>query len=100
MLSIAYNNLAVSLFGMGLESDLPALQMLVERAAATADLASAAPGGDLRNSHAALIRDNVTVFAMVRHLPCAVCASSLQYQPRSSLTRLLAGFTLCRREAG
>jgi hypothetical protein len=35
MLSVAYNNLAVGLFGMGLASDLPALQLLIDRAAAT-----------------------------------------------------------------
>ena len=35
MLSVAYNNLAVGLFGMGLDSDLPALQLLIDRAAAT-----------------------------------------------------------------
>ena len=103
MLSIAYNNLAVGLFGMGLESDLPALQMLVERAAATADLASAAPGGDLRNSHAVIIRDNVTIFAMVR-----ITVPS-RYQSRSPLpgtslagsgAETRAGFAFCRREAG
>ena len=31
-----------------------------------ADLAAAAPGRDLVNSHAPLIRDNAAVFAMVR----------------------------------
>ena len=34
MLSVAYNNLAVGLFGMGLDTDLPALQLLIDRAAA------------------------------------------------------------------
>ena len=82
MLSVAYNNLGVALFGLGLETDLPALRLLAERAVATAELAAVAPGtvssrtrlahrprlnafcaagGDLPTSHAAVFRDNAAV---------------------------------------
>ena len=57
MLSVAYNNLGVALFGLGLETDLPALRLLAERAVATAELAAVAPGTvssarALRSDHA------------------------------------------------
>ena len=56
MLSVAYNNLGVALFGLGLETDLPALRLIAERAVATAELAAVAPGtvssAPLRTDHA------------------------------------------------
>ena len=42
-----------------------------------ADLAAAAPGADLLNSHAALIRENAAVFAEVRHSPILSVAKGI-----------------------
>lgn len=110
MLSVAYNNLGVALFGLGLETDLPALRLLAERAVATAELAAVAPGtvssrtrlahrprlnafcaagGDLPTSHAAVFRDNAAVIneRTGRQAPPRCVLPALAFgQPSAALT--------------